>query len=182
LLANLPRGHPHRAASKALGQLAASHTITVSNVVKQVSSQLEEIKKLAKLCSLSSVGDSVIMWSHYADHHKGFCIEYDLEPLKPEHPFRHNLYPVAYSENLYDLRPYAEQLVAKNREEFHTMYPLLAMLHKFDGWSYEHEWRLISKKRPSSKIKNSQHPPRHDCSSAQDSMSQRVRVCSKFVQ
>jgi hypothetical protein len=36
-----------------------------------------------------------------------------------------------------------KQLVAKNRDEFCHMHPLSAMLHKFDGWSYEDEWRLI---------------------------------------
>jgi hypothetical protein len=54
------------------------------------------------------------MWSHYADHHRGFCIEYDLESLgDSNHFFRKNLYPVLYSADLYDLSPFVEGLAVK---------------------------------------------------------------------
>jgi Protein of unknown function (DUF2971) len=41
--------------------------------------------------SLSERWDSVLMWSHYADHHRGICIEFDTTDI--EHP---NLKPVSY--------------------------------------------------------------------------------------
>jgi hypothetical protein len=82
------------------------------------------------------------MWSHYADHHRGLCIEYDLTLLPYHHAFRRNLYPVVYSADLYDLNKFAEALAGPG-QNFRPMMPLLAMLYKFEGWQYEHEWRFV---------------------------------------
>jgi Protein of unknown function (DUF2971) len=84
------------------------------------------------------------MWGPYANHHRGFCIEYDLEALGAQHFFRKNLYPVLYSKDFYDLRPFMKGLTSGSRQEYRLMIPLLAMLHKFDGGEYEKEWRLMS--------------------------------------
>ena len=73
----------------------------------------------------------------------GFCLEYDLEGLEPNHPFRKCLYPVVYSNQLYDLTPWAEKLAGPDRQEFNPHCPLLGVLHKFDGWKYEEEWRVV---------------------------------------
>jgi hypothetical protein len=29
------------------------------------------------ICCLSSISDSILMWSHYSDHHKGIVVEFD---------------------------------------------------------------------------------------------------------
>jgi hypothetical protein len=83
------------------------------------------------------------MWGHYADDHKGFCIEYDLEQLAPEDAMLRNLYPVIYSKDLYDMTPYVNGLVVADRSNYNPFAPLLSVLHKFEGWKYEREWRLI---------------------------------------
>jgi len=33
--------------------------------------------------SLSAKNDNILMWSHYADYHKGFCIEFKRSPDNP---------------------------------------------------------------------------------------------------
>jgi hypothetical protein len=106
--------------------------------------QIEGFRKRAKVCSFSAVNDSLLMWSHYANHHKGICIEYNLEALGADHSFRKNLYPVLYSKDFYDLLPFMQGLTGGSRQEYRLMIPLVAMLHKFDGWEYEKEWRLMS--------------------------------------
>lgn len=126
-----------------LKERAEKYAKKVRGVADSVVSIPREWRKIVNLCSFSAINNSLLMWSHYSDNHKGFCIEYDLELLDASHPFRHNLYPVVYSSKLYGLRLYAEKLVAVNRQEFTPMLPLLAMLHKFDGWQYEEEWRMI---------------------------------------
>jgi hypothetical protein len=83
------------------------------------------------------------MWGHYAQDHKGFCVEYDIEALTSDQVLRKNLYPVIYSPILYDLTSFAEKLVGKNRNDFNPSSPLLGVLHKFDGWIYEQEWRAV---------------------------------------
>ena len=125
-------------------QRAETYSADVLAAAEATASQLAAFKKLSKVCSFSEVSDSLLMWSHYADHHRGFCIEYDLAPLGAGHFFRKNLYPVVYSKDLYDLRPFMEGLTSGPRQQLKVMLPLVAMLHKFDGWAYEKEWRLVS--------------------------------------
>lgn len=80
-----------------------------------------------------------LMWSHYADGHKGFCIEYDFKDLKNIN----NLLPVAYStdrpsiplESIYNCSKDMSTEVAKAL--------LIALLTKDNIWEYENEWRII---------------------------------------
>lgn len=89
--------------------------------------------------SLSERWDSPLMWSHYADDHRGVCIEFDTAELP--HP---NLKPVNYraprsvrASNLFEWKiqgsAQAEQRV------FDTYF-----LAKAGPWRYEKEWREIS--------------------------------------
>jgi Protein of unknown function (DUF2971) len=116
----------------------------VPGLVSDALLAVREWRKITKLCSFSAINNSVLMWSHYADHHQGFCLEYDLESLETDDPFRKYLFPVIYSNQLYDLTPWAEKLAIPDRQEFNPDSPLLGALHKFDGWKYEEEWRLVS--------------------------------------
>lgn len=75
-----------------------------------------------------------LMWSHYADDHKGFCIEYDFNSLKKYFV----PYPVVYSETrplLDDFYPVTKETIRK-----HTM---ISILTKDKKWEYENEWRVI---------------------------------------
>ena len=115
----------------------------VPRLVGDALSIVRQWRTVTKLCSFSAINDSLLMWSHYADNHQGFCLEYDLESLDIEHPFRKYLYPVIYSNELYDLTPWAERLAIRDRQDFNPECPLLGVLHKFGGWKYEEEWRVV---------------------------------------
>jgi hypothetical protein len=130
-------------ASQFWGDRATSYSTKLLQYARDGVEMIEKLRKLEKVCSFSAEKDSLLMWSHYADHHKGFCIEYDIESLGSQHFFRRNLYPVVYSEEIYDLRPFVESLASGPRKEFKPLIPLVAMLHKFEGWEYEREWRLM---------------------------------------
>ncbi len=128
---------------------AALFSATVSGLANAATDTIAEWRKFAKICSFSEASDSLLMWSHYADHHRGFCIEYNLESLvDPNHFFLRNLYPVLYSHDFYDLGPFVDGLGGgpETRSDFQPMLPLLAMLTKFEGWAYEKEWRLFQEK------------------------------------
>lgn len=59
--------------------------------------------------------------------------------------FRHKLYPVVYSDKPYDLTPWAKSLVnGSSSSPFNPNWPILALVHKFKGWEYERQWRVIS--------------------------------------
>ena len=99
-------------------------------------------KDSLKVCSFSGTQYSIIMWSHYADQHRGFCIEYDTESLPPEDLFARMLYPVIYSDKLFDGTKYYLAAI-RNQKTFNILFPVLAALHKSPEWSYEKEWRLV---------------------------------------
>jgi hypothetical protein len=99
-------------------------------------------KDSLKVCSFSGTVDSIIMWSHYADQHRGFSIEYDLQVLPPENLFVRMLYPVIYSDALFDATRYYLAAL-RDRPGFNILFPALASLYKSPEWSYEREWRLV---------------------------------------
>jgi hypothetical protein len=60
------------------------------------------------------------------------------------------LFPVVYSEKLFDATPYY-QAVTANKTKFNILFPVLAALHKSPEWGYEREWRLVI---PAGMVKN----------------------------
>lgn len=125
-------------------QMAEFFAKKVPNYIKTTVEFLQVVRTIAKICSFSAVNDSILMWSHYAKDHQGFCVEYDLEKFDPGDPFLRNLYPITYSHELFDLTPWAEKLVTGKAEDLTTGFLLLAVLQKFKGWDYEQEWRYVA--------------------------------------
>jgi hypothetical protein len=78
--------------------------------------------------SLSSEPASNLMWSHYADAHRGICVEFDFQVMEKLRPM-----PVTYL----DQRPSYNMVrnVAALSE--------LSFLRKSLDWSYEKEWRSV---------------------------------------
>lgn len=99
----------------------------------------EDIKKLFKVSSFSEYNDLLLMWSHYAHNHTGFCIEYDIEPLPIDHPLTKSLYPVAYSKEFVNITEYYLHKTQNPNPD----YLLPVMIKKSLEWEYEQEWRLI---------------------------------------
>jgi hypothetical protein len=123
-------------------ELLAIGKAKASQVVSEKLSEIKKWKQLCKACCFNEDPTSMLMWGHYADNHRGFCIEYDLEGPKAAQ-FRHYLYPVAYCDKPYDLTPWAVSLV-DGSSVFNPEWPTLGLTHKFNGWEYEREWRLLS--------------------------------------
>lgn len=80
------------------------------------------------LC-LSAVRDDILMWSHYADFHRGVCLEFDGATK-----LMMRAIPVSYSQD----RP----MIHVNRDSSDTALEK-SLLTKADQWRYEHEWRLL---------------------------------------
>jgi len=91
-----------------------------------------------KVACFSEQNDSIPMWTHYADEHKGICIEYDFAN-EDRGEIRAFLSPVLYSNEVYKVNVF---------EDFTTTRLIRALLTKSIYWEYEAEWRLtIMKKR-----------------------------------
>lgn len=88
------------------------------------------LAKVGLYC-LSSVRDNILMWSHYADQHRGYCLEFEAT----DHTYMFGeAHPVSYSDDY----PSVEFYTVTSSEKVH-----LSFLSKYRGWSYEQEWRVV---------------------------------------
>ena len=85
------------------------------------------------LC-LSEDPNSMLMWSHYANHHRGFCIQYDFSEGSR---LRTLAQPVRYSDSMPSVS-LADLAGANRTEALDSLW-----LTKAACWSYEKEWRVI---------------------------------------
>lgn len=94
-----------------------------------------KFEDLVGILCLSEVADSLLMWAHYADSHRGFLIEFDERSLffdrrvNPDDELRH-LRKVTYNSQ----RPALTLADVKDFSSFMT---------KGVDWEYEAEWRMI---------------------------------------
>jgi hypothetical protein len=86
------------------------------------------------VCCFSELVDSLLMWGHYADGHRGFCLEFATtgDPLK-------STFAVSYCDEFPTLQ--VKDLFPDNPETVQTI--LKGVLTKSTWWSYEKEWRAL---------------------------------------
>lgn len=107
----------------------------------------ETTKRYSTIACFSESVESILMWSHYADSHKGFALEYDFGPTL-EQPIKNvGLFPIVYSEERLDISDYIAWAFLKILG-FPAKMPDMAAsiknaLWKSDVWAYEKEWRMI---------------------------------------
>ncbi len=107
----------------------------------------ETSKRYSAIACFSESVESVLMWSHYANSHKGFALEYDFRPTL-EQPIKNvGLFPVVYSEERFDISDYIAWAFLRILG-IHAKMPDISAsiknaLRKSDIWAYEKEWRMI---------------------------------------
>lgn len=118
--------------------------------------KIDRLKDLAYITCLTENNDNILMWSHYADSHRGICIEYDVRRIvKDPYQIIRHLFPVIYCKqriirrdidslvkNHSDLNKAIEECYFyENEEPLDDLIPLF--LIKGDMWQYENEWRIV---------------------------------------
>lgn len=93
------------------------------NLYNDVYKSVESNLKTHNICCFSENKDNILMWSHYANNHKGFCIEYRYIDIAKSNVF---LCPVLYKDSI----PYLDDGIAK------------IIYTKANNWEYECEWRI----------------------------------------
>ena len=93
----------------------------------------ERVGKFGMSCFCSSL-ENPLMWSHYANSHKGFCIEYEVTPMESENG--HAFMSVNYTSKISKLNA-IDLLLNTNYfcENF--------LASKSPEWAYEGEYRFI---------------------------------------
>lgn len=107
---------------------------------KKMEEIFETIKSHVYVSCFTENYDNLVMWSHYANNHTGFCIEYDAIELSDitekadriEGQQAH-LSPVQYSDKIYTSKDVDSTFNSK----------LVFTLNKSSDWSYEDEWRVV---------------------------------------
>ena len=120
---------------------------TVVDDALKVSSELDEaayaelreslrahMQKIGVLC-LSETPEEILMWSHYAEYHKGFCIEFMIDDTCL---LGRLAQPVKYTEIYPSLS--LKNLPADAEESFIDV----CVYTKAKQWSYEREWRALA--------------------------------------
>jgi hypothetical protein len=94
--------------------------------------KIREFRQKGIAC-FSEKEDDILMWAHYSDGHRGFCLEYDTnyEPFQKVHQ-------VVYSASFPTINP-ADVLLGRLLN-----IPITHLTTKSEHWSYEKEWRVIS--------------------------------------
>ncbi len=93
----------------------------------------------------SKVKDSLLMWSHYADAHRGFVIGFDADNgfFAPGYLSVEGLKAVGYSTGRYVLPERGFSDIANNKEEMAKAIAKLCFT-KSIKWAYEKEMRLLA--------------------------------------
>ncbi len=107
---------------------------------KYIQNSIQNLNSKLGILSLSRRWDSTLMWSHYTNSHKGFCIGFnkDLDYFLKEDPNssepKYIFNPVNYDNNRIKV-----PLLKGKRIDFNLLFT------KSEDWIYENEERLLSK-------------------------------------
>lgn len=86
------------------------------------------LKSMGIFC-MTEEKDNMLMWSHYSDSYKGFCLEFDT--TKGDFDIAK---PVSYKNQ----RPLMNVVILPQKKQIANM-----LLTKVKLWEYEQEWRII---------------------------------------
>ena len=96
---------------------------------------------------------NMLMWSHYASQHSGYCIEYDISEFANNHVYKRCLFPIYYSDKIFDMSEHVIQIIEgiadapfnnDNKISNIKFWIFIATLIKLKDWNYEREWRIIA--------------------------------------
>ena len=99
----------------------------------EIDKQMHEMKKKFRVACFTENNIFPLMWAHYADSHKGLCLEYDLSRI-PE-GYRYGILPIIYSDKRYDA---TNAVITRNTNLLMNPY-----YFKSSHWKYEKEWRMV---------------------------------------
>jgi hypothetical protein len=91
--------------------------------------------------SLATHWDNPLMWSHYADEHRGICVEFDTRDHRCD-----RLEPVTYSSTRFLLVSDLLEWQLNKSQEAERKINKQFFFAKAPQWRYEKEWRAIAPK------------------------------------
>ena len=104
------------------------------------------VSSIFRIACFSEAFDSVLMWSHYANKHSGFCVEYDFRDLFLDDDYDKMIAPVVYSKKRMSVVAKSGGVGRGKYREYdrNLMYAVDCLFAKSSDWSYEKEWRVVA--------------------------------------
>lgn len=127
---------------KVLDEVISEIGRTFSETKGRFNAEITDFLTHSRVLCLSETGDNVVMWSHYADSHKG--VVFKLRKLEAEDHHFLAARRVDYTTdpiNYFSLREYVDNLTGVSE---HDPAPIIWQIayRKHPDWAYEREWRL----------------------------------------
>lgn len=143
----------------------------IDNLIQKFYMDIKGTEALLQIACFSEKNDSTLMWGHYADCHRGFCLEYDFKSVLGECKYccknikgcnnfmlNFSIAPVTYSDIRFDATAYLSSVLQNylckaNQIPIEldcedTLIISKCLLIKSMDWSYENEWRLFTRLYP----------------------------------
>jgi len=125
---HMPEAERHAEVEAILGDPARDPRIPENNRLFAAAYDSMVTAQVGVLC-LSEVYDDILMWSHYADCHRGICLIYETN-----YEFFAHAQPVIYQQ----VRPRVNPIAQTTEESLDN-----AIFTKSSAWAYEKEWRIL---------------------------------------
>jgi len=110
---------------------------TIAPKIRLFQTELEQLRSSTGISCLSELDDSLLMWAHYANNHRGMCVEYDLMEFNTQ--LRYTPVPVIYSDKRVCVSTLDPASLEKNIQGIF----IESLTSKSLDWQYENEWRII---------------------------------------
>lgn len=127
-----------KAAGENIDPMPEAKLITLNQMLDRGRQQIVEerqkqLRSVYSVCCFSANNKSSLMWAHYADSSKGFCVEYAFkkEGIKADNV--QLLFPVLYKSDA--------RMLVDDIDETDSSYLMYAATVKDNQWQYEQEWR-----------------------------------------
>ena len=108
---------------------------TVNQKIREFQAEFEELRTKMGIACLSEAYDSLLMWAHYANDHRGMCVEYELLEFNRQLGF--SPVPVVYSDERVSIHT-----IETLERDIQGLF-VESLTSKSPEWSYEKEWRII---------------------------------------
>jgi hypothetical protein len=127
--------------------------VSLKKELPKIQRRIFEQKEKLGILSLCEENDNLLMWAHYSNEHKGYCLEFSS--TEPHQSFVNLMgvynmfFPVIYDNKRYDMcdiNPFYspggvyDDALAEQRQLESTK---KTFCHKSEGWKYEKEWRIL---------------------------------------
>lgn len=129
----------------------------LKNIMQTIDGTKDKLLTNSKAICFSEDYLSMLMWSHYADYHKGFVLAYRKSELHHASCFDKNdieisttlkLGKIRYRHQMTDFGEFFYEYLPKKLKGFptslYTRFLTEMIFSKTSEWSYEKEWRLCS--------------------------------------